>query len=122
MNDWFQLAIVGFIVLSILYHVWKGGAGTGKLQHDVSNVRAQVTSLGGRVEKLVPLPSRVGELEEEMKELKAEAATGKDIARVEERISTVRAEIEGHRALSQATNEGVRRIERMLIEKGLNGK
>jgi hypothetical protein len=74
MSDWFQWAIVAFIVLSILFHVWKGGAtnpiGTGKLQHDVSNVRQQVTALG----------SRVGHVEDDMKELKREAATTKDIA------------------------------------------
>lgn len=105
----FEMAIIAFITLSILFHVWKGGAtnpvGTGKLQHDVSNVRQQVTALG----------SRVGHVEEDMKELKKEAATTKDIA-------IVRVEIEGHRALSQATNDSVRRIERLLIEKGLGGK
>jgi hypothetical protein len=113
MNDWYQWTIIAFVVLSILWHVWKGGASnpesTGSLGRKVSNLSGEVNKLGGRV----------GHVEAEMKDLKQEAATTKDVLRIEERINTVRAEIEGHRALSQATNESVRRIERVLIEKSL---
>lgn len=109
----FEGAIIAFIVLSILFHVWKGGSanpeGTGKLGVRVHGLANAVATLSGRV----------GHVEEEMKELKQEAATTKDIARIEERIGTVRAEMQGHQALSQATNDSVRRIERLLIERGL---
>ena len=117
MNDWFQWMIIAFVVLSILWHVWKGGAtnpiGTGKLQHDVTNVRQQVTALG----------SRVGHVEEGMKRMEAESASTKDIERIEQviegKIETVRAEMTGHRQLSDSTNRSVQRIEKLLIERGL---
>ncbi len=109
----FEGAIIAFIVLSILWHVWKGGTanpeGTGSLGRKVNGLSAEVVTLSGRVRHV----------EAEVKELKEEAATTKDIARIEERIGTVRAEMHGHQALSQATNDSVRRIERLLIERGL---
>lgn len=109
----FEWAIIAFITASILYHVWRGGArnpeSTGELGQKVNGLSGKVTALSGRVQHV----------EAEMRELKQEAATVKDIQRVEERINTVRAEIEGHRALSQQTNDSVRRIERVIIEKGL---
>ena len=54
MNDWLQLTIIAFIIGTIGWLVWKGGAsnpvGTGKLQRDVTNVREQVTAIGTRLE------------------------------------------------------------------------
>lgn len=114
--SWFEGAIVAFITLSILYHVWKGGAAnpesTGTVGRKFTGLAAEVAGLGGRLRHV----------ETEVKELKGEAATTKDIARIEERINTVRAEAEGHRALSQQTNDSVRRIERIILEKGLSSK
>lgn len=117
MRDLYQWLIIAFVVLSILYHVWKGGAAnpqsTGSLDRKVNILSGQMTGLSGRV----------GQVETQMKEMKEEAASTKDVEKLEDlidaRMATVRAEIEGHRNLSQATNESVRRIERVLIEKGL---
>lgn len=111
----FEWAMIAFIVLSILFHVWKGGASnpesTGALGEKVTGLSSRVTTLSGRL----------GHVESELNELKEEAATTKDIERVEQTIETVRAEMKGHHDLSQRTNHSVERIERYLIEKGLGG-
>jgi hypothetical protein len=129
MSDLFQWAIVAFIVLSILYHVFRGGAAnpesTGSLGGKVNGLSSQVSALSGRTAQQVSaLSERVGQVEEKMKSLSEAAATTKDVEQLEklvdERCNTIRAEIEGHKGLSQATNNSVQRIERMLIEKGLN--
>lgn len=117
MTDWFQWVIIAFVVLSILWHVWKGGAanpeGTASLGRKVNNLSGEVAKLGGRV----------GHMELEMKEMKDESASTKDIDRIEQvidgKIETVRAEMTGHRQLSDQTNRSVQRIEKMLIERGL---
>lgn len=101
-NSTLEWAIIAFIVLTIGWVVWKGGAanpmGTGRLSREITK-----------------LTSRVRQTEKELAELKEEAATTKDIARLEARM-------EGQRELSERTNRGVERIENYLIEKGLNGK
>jgi outer membrane murein-binding lipoprotein Lpp len=115
--SWFELAIIAFIVLSIFYVVWRGGAAnpesTGALGKKVDGISNKLTALSGRV----------GAVEKDFDELKAEAATTKDIARLEqllnERTQTLQAKIAGHVEVSQRTNHSVDRIERMLIDRGL---
>ncbi|GAM04824.1 MAG: hypothetical protein VYD90_13110 [Pseudomonadota bacterium] len=113
MEIWLQWAIIAFIVLAIGYVVFRGGAanpeGTGHLGRKVNEISKNMNTLSGRV----------GYLEADLDEMKREVATIKDIERIEERIATVRAELGGHRELSQRTNHSVDRIERMLIERGL---
>ncbi|MGE0773536.1 MAG: hypothetical protein AB7L36_00635 [Sphingomonadaceae bacterium] len=116
MRDWLDWAIIAFIIFGITYVVWKGGQanpeGTGTLGQKVSGLSGKVSALG----------TRIGHVEHEMEELKQEAATTKDIARLEEKLSTVRAEIAGDRDLAKRTYQSVERIERFLIEKGLGGR
>ena len=108
-NSWLEWAIIAFIVLTIGWCVWKGGAanpmGTGRISRKVGKLSGEVTTLS----------MRVRHAEQELAELKESAATTKDIARLEERMA-------GHLALSERTNKSIERIERFLIEKGLNGK
>jgi hypothetical protein len=112
-SDLFQWAIIAFVVLSIAVHVWKGGAAnpqsTGKLGRQVSGLSGQVSDFSGRL----------SHVEDEIVELKGEAATVKDIQRVEEMIKTARAEMHGHHELSKATNRNVQRIYDIMLEKGL---
>jgi hypothetical protein len=131
MSDLFQWAIVVFIILSILFHVWKGGAAnpesTWSLGQKVNGLAGQVSALSGRTTiQVSELSGRLGDMETEMKDLKRDSATTEDVDKLEKlidaRMETVRAEIDGHRQLSQATNDSVRRIERIIIEKGLGGK
>lgn len=118
MSDLFQWAIIAFVVLSIAVHVWKGGAAnpqsTGKVARDVSGLSAKLSELSGRV----------GQVETEVNELKEEAATTEDVKQLErlvdEKFATMNARMDGHHALSQATNNSVDRIERILIERSLN--
>lgn len=128
MSGWFQWLIIAFIVLSILFHVWKGGAAnpesTGSLSRKVNGVAAQVSALSGRTAQQVStLSERVGEVETGMKELQRDSATTRDLEKLEKLIDAkfdgVRAEISGHRDLSQQTNDSVRRIERIILEKGM---
>jgi len=117
MSSYFEWAVIAFIVVSILYWIWRGGSsnpvGTGKLQHDVSNVRAQVGALAGRVIHV----------EEAVAQLEREAATTKDIKELErlvdERIATMRAEMQGHHELSKSTSRNVQRIYDIMLDKGL---
>lgn len=108
-NEWLEWAIIIFIVLAIAFVVWKGGAanpmGTGRLSRKVGHLTGEVSNLG----------TRMKHVEQEVEELKEEAATTKDIARLEEKIA-------GHHALLERTSKGVDRIERLFIEKGVNGK
>lgn len=101
-NTWMEWAIIAFITLTICWIVWKGGAanpmGTGRLSRKVGHLSGEV----GRLE------IRIGHVETEVDELKKEVATVKDIERVE--------------ALLNRTARGVERIERLFIEKGVNGK
>lgn len=109
MRDWLEWAITAFIIFGITYVVWKGGAanpeGTGSLGQKVNGLSGKMTALG----------TRVGHVEKELEELKEEAATTKDIARLE-------ATMNGYHQLAERTCKSVERIERFLIEKGLGGK
>lgn len=112
-GSWLDWVIIGFIVLSIGFVVFRTGSAnpesTGRLGRKVNDVANKVNDLRGRL----------GFVEQELEELKRDAATTKDIERIEERIQTVRAEMQGHHAISQQTNHSVTRIERLLIERGL---
>ncbi len=94
-----ELLIIAVIILGIGVAIWKGGSAnpesTGTLGKQVSGLSTKVSNLS----------TRVGHVEQELEELKSEAATAKDIERVE--------------ALAERTFRSVDRIERMLIEKGL---
>lgn len=99
MSEWLELVIVGFIFLSIGWVVWKGGAanpeGTRSLGTKVSHLTGKVTQL----------TTRVGHVESEVEELKREAATTKDIERLEQ--------------LGERTFRSIERLERLILEKGL---
>jgi hypothetical protein len=105
-GNWYELAIIAFIVLGIAAAVWRGGAanplGTGALGRKVGKLSGTVSVLS----------LRVGHVEKELEELTKEAATVKDIERLEQKI-------EGHHELAERTCRSVERIERFLIEKGL---
>lgn len=113
MNDWIEWALIAFITGGIVLAVWKGGAanpeGTGSLGR-------KVTGLSGRV---AHLDTRLGHVESELADVVRDGATTKDIARLEERMGTLKAEMSGHRELAERTWKSVDRIERFLIEKGL---
>lgn len=118
MSDLLQWAIIAFIVLGIAVAIWKGGAanpeGTGQIAKQVGAMKGELAGLS----------QRMGFVEHEMEELKNESASTEDITQLkalfEEKISTVRAELTGSRELAQRTHLGVERIERFLIERGLN--
>ena len=56
LGPYYELAIIAAIVAGIGFTLWKGGqgnpVGTGKLQHDMTNVRSEVNSLGARIKNL----------------------------------------------------------------------
>lgn len=113
MSTTLEWALIAFISLSILYFVWRGGTRNPETTGEIGR------QVGGLSNRLGALTTRVGHVEEKLEELERDAATTKDIARVEERIETVRAQMEGQYQLSQRTNHSVERIERFLIERGL---
>ena len=100
--SWLEGAIIAFIMLSIGYVVWKGGAANPE---STGTLGRKVTALGGKV---ASLEARVGHMGDDLAKLEREAATTKDIERLEE--------------LGERTFRSVDRIERVLIEKGLGGK
>lgn len=109
----FEAAIIAFITLSILFHVWKGGAanpeGTGSLGRKVNGLVTDVSALSGRVQHV----------ETDMKALKRDAATTKDIAQLQELIDE---RLRSQKELSEATNRNVQRIYDIMLEKGLKGQ
>lgn len=109
----FEGAIIAFITLSILWHVWKGGAanpeGTGSLGRKVNGLTAEVSALSGRVRHV----------ETDMKTLKESAATTKDIAQLKELIDE---RLSSQKELSEATNRNVQRIYDIMLERGLKGQ
>lgn len=111
--SWLELAVIAFIIVSIGWVVWRGGAAnpesTGSLGRKVAHLSSKVSTLD----------ARSAHVEAELESLKKEAATTKDIDRIEERLATVRAEMDGDRKLAERTYRGVERIERILLERGL---
>lgn len=109
----FEWAVIAFITASILFHVWRTGAAnpesTGALGSKLNALSRDIGKLGGRV----------GQVETRMQDLEREAASTKDIARVEESIETVKAIIQGHRDLSAQTNRDVQRLYDVLVPRGL---
>lgn len=109
----FELVVVAFIAVSILVFVWRGGArnpeSTGTLADKIAGMSGKLTQLSGRV----------GKVEAEMEELKAEAATTKDIQRVEAQMETLRAVMAEHHEVSKTTGRNVQRIYDVLLEQGL---
>jgi galactokinase/mevalonate kinase-like predicted kinase len=121
MSAWFQWAIVAFIVLSILWHIWKGGAanpeGTGSLGKKLNALAGQVSALSGRTATQVSeLSNRIGHVETEVRDLKRDGATAKDIAQLKELIDE---RLQSQKNLSEATNRNVQRIYDIMLEKGL---
>lgn len=114
MSDMLQWAIVAFITLGIALAVWRGGAanpqGTGKIAKEIGAMKGELTGLS----------TRIGYVEHEMEGLKTESASTKDIERLEEKITTVRAEMAGNRELAERTYTSVERIERLILERGLS--
>lgn len=56
MYNYYELGIIAFILVGIGIVLWKGGAanpvGTGRLQHDMKNVRQEVSAIGTRMDTL----------------------------------------------------------------------
>lgn len=105
-----EWAIIVFIVVSIGVVVWRGGAanpeGTGTLGRKVSGLSGKVNTLS----------QRVGHLETEVAELSKEAATAKDILRIEQLIDE---RTQAQRDLLDRTAHQIDRIERLILEKGM---
>lgn len=130
MSDIFQWAIVIFIVLSVLYHVWKGGRanpeGTGSLGRKVNGLSSQVSALSGRTAQQVSaLSDRVGQVEVDVKDMKRDGATTADVSHLEKlldsRLDTIRTEMAGHKEMSEGTSRNVQRIYDLMLNKGLGG-
>lgn len=105
-SSWLDWAIILFIICAIGWIIWKGGAAnpetTGALSKQIGEVSQQQAAMR----------TRLRHIEAEVEEVKREAATTKDIERLEERI-------EGQSQLLQRTDRNVERIVQLLIEKGL---
>jgi len=78
-----EWAIIAFIICTIGYMVWKGGAtnpvGTGGLDKRLTTIGSELTGL----------KSRVGTVEERVKEVEEKAATVGDIQRLEAQIGEI---------------------------------
>lgn len=94
MNDFYQLAIIAFILLGI-FVAWRAGQanpeGTGRLARRIGNVE---------------------------KELQGKA-TAADVAAVKGDVAALEAKIDAEHELNQRTFAAVSRIESYLIEKAL---
>lgn len=115
-----EWAIIAFIVLSIVVHVWRGGAANPESTGALSRRVGELTN------KLSQVSTRVGQVEKGLSDLKDEAATTDDIGKlkevIDEKFNTVAATMEGQRALSETTGRNVQRIYDIMLAKGLGAK
>ena len=99
MNDYFQLAIIAFILVGIGTVLWRGGAanpiGTARLQHDVRNIR-QATDAHGR------------QLNEISKAAEAEKLRVNTLV---ERMAAMETDVVGIKQVVGATSASVRSID-----------
>jgi hypothetical protein len=115
-----EWAIIGFIVVSIGWHVWRGGAANPESTGQLGR------RLGGLAGKVGAIEGRVGHVEEKLAAIERDGATTQDVINLErlldERMKTLAAQMEGHQQLSAATNRNVQRIYDIMLERGLSGK
>lgn len=113
LGETYQLAIIAVILLGIGVSIWKGGAanpeGTGTLGRRVNTMSNKISAMN----------ARISNIEIDIQEIKQEAVTGQDLAKVGGLIDTLRAEVAGDRKLAERTQHSLDRIERLIIERGL---
>ncbi len=100
MSDFYQLAIIAFILLGV-FIAWRAGQanpeGTGRLAR------------------------RIGKVETELKDKATTAdvaAVKSDVGEVEGKITALQVEIAGDRRINQLTYDAVRRLEDYFLRKG----
>jgi uncharacterized coiled-coil protein SlyX len=76
-ENWFELAIIAFILVGIVAAVWKGGqsnpVGTGSLGKEIAGLKTKVAAIDGKV----------GTIEKQVKHIERRAASVGDIERLE---------------------------------------
>lgn len=132
MSDLFQWAIIAFVMLSILWHVWKGGAanpiGTGRLQSDMTTIKAKVVELE-KSSKGTARASDVAHLRDEMERGKDERAQAMKqidakIEKVSDELDVLQKDCAGRlatvEATTTATGHQVDLIYRQIVAKGMS--
>ena len=80
-EDWFELAIIAFIIAGIGLTLWKGGqrnpVGTGSLDKDVVGLKGQVAAISTKVDTI----------ETQVKHIERRSASSSDIERLERQIT-----------------------------------
>ncbi len=112
MSEWFQIAVIVFIVLTIGWHAWRTAQAnpqsTGTLGNDLSGLDTKVNGFG----------ARLADLENDVKRLDDNAASKGDIKRVERALASLQgevAEIGKSAAAREATLDHVKgAVDRML--------
>lgn len=115
MNDWFQIAVIGFILLTIGWHTVRAARANPK---DTGELDDDLTVLAARVDGLMNFKDRLGEIEVDVGKLKKSTASKADIDRLEKAIDAVQTEVVeiGKSAASrEATLDHVKQqVDRML--------
>ena len=115
MSEWFQIAVIVFIVLTIGWHTMAAARANPK---DTGELDDDLTVLAARVEGLMNFKDRFGELELDVGRLKKNTASKADIDRLEKAIDAVQTEVVeiGKSAASrEATLDHVKQqVDRML--------
>ncbi|MEQ1499156.1 MAG: hypothetical protein ABL914_10880 [Novosphingobium sp.] len=105
MSEWFQIAVIGFIVLTIGWHAMR-------------TARANPQDTGTLGQQLSGVEARLGKVEGEVRRLDNDAASKADVKRVEKELAAVRTELAaiGKSAASrEATLDHVKeQVDRML--------
>lgn len=119
-ENWFELAIIVFILLGIGAAIWKGGAanptGTGSLGRKITKLENKVTSLSGKVDKV----------EGSVAELEKDSAKAKDLTRLEAALDDIRAEVQhlstaaaGREATLDHVKQQVDRLYDFIVNRGM---
>tara|TARA_Y100001951_G_C11080973_1_gene151315 strand:- start:97 stop:507 length:411 start_codon:yes stop_codon:yes gene_type:complete len=134
MHSYYELAIIAFILIGI-GTVWKFGAanpvGTGKLQHDVKNIRQETAAQGRQLKEISKtvdaeklrvdaLGDRMGEIEKNVAGIEETVnATAATVAKMDARQDVAGEKIAAIDVRTEATARQVDRLYDHIVKKGM---
>lgn len=112
MSEWFQIGVIGFIVLTIGWHALRTARANPE---NTGTLGKEVAKIGNRV---ATIDTRLGDIEDDVKRLDSEAASKADIRKLEKEVAGLRSELaqQGKDAASrESTLDHVKQtVDRML--------
>lgn len=109
------------IILVMMVLAFKGGRNnpvtTGKLQQDLHTTKNKMMVIA---QELAGAATK-----EDLENLRREisgSATSDEVAELSDKVTAVCTKVEGIEKMTDRTHDGVKRIEKMFLQKGINGQ